>query len=46
LFENKDKIKTTALQAHALEVNELERGGMVAFMRNMPNAMMARMAQR
>jgi hypothetical protein len=34
-----------ALQAHAQEVNELARDGMVAMMRNMRNAMMAR-AQR
>jgi len=33
-----------ALQAHALEVDELARDGMVAFMRNMRNAMVARMA--
>lgn len=36
----------SALQAHALEVSELAREGMVAFMRNMRAAMMARMAQR
>ena len=35
----------TALQAHALEVNELAREGIVAFMRNMRSAMMARMAR-
>ncbi|HYL88846.1 MAG TPA: hypothetical protein VEU32_08775 [Burkholderiales bacterium] len=33
----------SALQAHALEVNELARDGMVAMMRNMRAAMMARM---
>jgi len=36
----------SALQAHALEVSELAREGMVAFMRNMRTAMMARMTQR
>ncbi len=35
----------TALQAHALEVNQLAREGIVAFMRNMRSAMMARMGQ-
>ena len=35
----------TALQAHALEVNELARDGMVAMMRNMRTAMMERMRQ-
>jgi len=35
----------SALQAHALEVSELAREGMVAFMRNMRAAMMARMAR-
>jgi hypothetical protein len=36
----------SALQAHALEVNELARDGMVAMMRNMRAAMTARMALR
>ena len=35
----------SALQAHAQEVNELAREGMVAMMRNMRVAMMARMGQ-
>jgi hypothetical protein len=34
----------SALQAHALEVSELAREGMVAMMRNMRTAMMERMA--
>jgi hypothetical protein len=34
----------SALQAHALEVNQLAREGMIAMMRNMRTAMMARMA--
>jgi hypothetical protein len=34
----------TALQAHALEVSELAREGMVAMMRNMRTAMMERIA--
>ena len=35
----------SALQAHAQEVSELAREGMVAMMRNMRLAMMARMRQ-
>jgi hypothetical protein len=40
-----DSKVASALQAHALEVTELAREGMVAFMRNMRSAMMARMGQ-